>query len=212
MHPTGCFDRFESDILCRYDDYEENDFVTFGILIADPRQSEAREYIVNYLEVFNNESKNYFDFFIPGYSEFSWPADAKKLNINIDEKEYYFSDELFYDFLTNLEKNFHIEYTFNPMLILMTMRPGQKNTAQYIVIELDNADRHGIRRSGMLFRKIFRVAKSNPQLDELQNMFQKTYIKGNWLNSIVNSLGPNWLIEINKTHSELRRYRIRGHY
>lgn len=209
MNPTGHFNRFEHDIMSRYNDYGKDEYVTFGILIADPRQSDAKEYIYNYLSIFNRESKNYFDFFIPGYIEHSWPQDARKINININNKDYYFSYKLFEDFLTKLERYFNIEYTFNPMLVLMSMKLGQRNTAQYIVIELDNEEKHDIRRSGMLFRKIFQFAKSNPQLKDLQRMFETTYIKGNWLNHILHILKQNKLIELIKINENIKRYRIR---
>ena len=212
MNPTGSYLRFEDDLLNRYSDYGDSDFVTFGILIADPRQTAAREFIFNYLNVFDRESGDYFDFFIPGYTEVKWPDDAQKMDIRIREKEYFFSQKLFDDFWLNLEKNFDFEYTFNPMLILMSMQLGRINTAEYIILELDDANNNGIQRSGMLFRMIFRLARTNPQLNDFQTMFQRTYVKGNWLNTIVNAIGQDWLTEIDRTHGELKRFKIKHQY
>ena len=63
MYPTGSFERFQSDILEVYGDYGDKEYVTFGILIADPRQTDAEEYIFNYIDIFNDESGKYIDFF-----------------------------------------------------------------------------------------------------------------------------------------------------
>lgn len=209
MNPTGSYLRFHNDLLDRYSDYEDSDFVTFGILIADPRQTAAREFIFNYLNVFDRESGDYFDFFIPGYTEVEWHDDAQRVGIRIKEKEYFFSQKLFDDFWLNLERNYNFEYTFNPMLILMSMQLGRINTAEYIILELDDTDNNGIQRSGMLFRRIFRLARTNTQLNDFQTMFHRTYVKGNWLNTIVNAIGQDWLIEINRTCGELKRFKIR---
>ncbi len=208
MFPIGSYDRFSSDLLSRYRDVGESECVTFGILLADPRQTAAKEYICNYLDVFHDESGDYFDFFIPGYIEGPWSCDAEK-SISIAGKVYYFSRKLFDDFWINLEIDFSIEYTFNPMLILMTMQIARKHTAKYIVIELDSLSPHGVSRSGMLFRRIFQTAKASPLLSDIQTTIRSTYIKGNWLDAIVNALGPNWLVEVQKQNNELRRYRIR---
>ena len=48
MFPIGSYERLYYDILKRYKEYTNTEYVTFGILIADPRQTEAREYILNY--------------------------------------------------------------------------------------------------------------------------------------------------------------------
>ena len=209
MIPTGSFMRFERDIIERYHDYGQDEYVTFGILIADPRQSDAKQYIYNYLDVFNQESDNCFDFFIPGYVEHNWPDDAERINITVNNKEYYFSFELFKGFLTKIEECFKIECTFNPMLILMSMKPGCISTAKYFVIELDNVERHDIRRVGMVFRKIFKFAQSDPQLRDIHHRFITTYIKGNWLKHILTILEKDNLVELIHINENIAKYRIK---
>ena len=209
MLPIGSYDRFSSDLLSRYRDVGESERVTFGILLVDPRQTEARQHICNYLDVFNEESGAYFDFFIPGYFEEPWECDAEG-SIRIGNRVYYFSQKDFNNFWRNLEKEFSIEYTFNPMLILMSMEIARKQTAEFIVIELDSKSPYGVARSGMLFRRIFQAAKTSPLLSDIQTTIRSTYIKGNWLDAIVNALGPDWLVEVQKQNNELRRYRIRS--
>ena len=41
--------------------------MAIGIFVADADQREAREYILNYLNMFDQNSGKYIDFFLPGY-------------------------------------------------------------------------------------------------------------------------------------------------
>ena len=208
MYPTGSFERFRCDILEKYDEFE---FITFGILIADSRQSCTKEYILNYVDMFNDQSGRYFDFFIPGYSEFPSNDDAKDY-ITIGEKKYYFSYQQFKEFVYGLEDSFSLKfrYTFNPMLILMSMKPGHFDSAEFIILELDELNEFGIRRSGELFRTIFDKARYTNELREIRSGFKKTYIKNNCLDSIINAISPSWMLELKKAYGKAKCYRIKG--
>ena len=93
MIPIGDFSLFRDSIIKRYNDYEQ---ITFGILLADPRQTEAREYILNYLDVFNKQSKHYFDFFLPGFDNlYTGPSHDPLYDITVNKKRYYFVPEMF---------------------------------------------------------------------------------------------------------------------
>ena len=208
MNPTGSFDRFKDDILTKYNDYEYGDIVTFGILVADPRQSEAKEYIYNYLDVFHKKSGRNFDFFIPGYTEYSCSDSIQAIILN--RKKYYFDEKMFFDFLDKIEEKFKIEYTYNPMLILMSMELGNVASSEYIVLELDDTDKHNIRRSGVLFREIFQLAHTTKSLQDIHSGFIKTYLKGNLLNNILEILQQDSLLEIIKIGENFKKYRIRG--
>ena len=206
MFPIGSYERLYYDILKRYKEYTNTEYVTFGILIADPRQTEAREYILNYLDIFNRESGKFFDFFIPGYFQEFYESDY---NIQVGNITYGFNVKLFNEFCNNLKNDFDIQYTFNPMLILMSMPKGDKNRAQFVIIELDDYNDYGIRRSGELFLKIFSIAKADNRLCEINNELRNTYIKGNAIESIINAIGSDWLSEITKKTKEINRYKIK---
>lgn len=199
MFPTSSYERL-------YNDYGIDEYVTFGILIADARQGEAREYILNYLDVFNMRSGKFFDFFIPGYNENKWNGGER---IRLGNKIYYFSKRLFNEFCYKLDEDFGIQYTFNPMLVLMTMKKGRKDTAKYIVIELEDYGNYGVRRSGQLFLEIFEIAKQSIDLKDIRDSLTQTYIKGNALDFIINSIGRPWLCETKRISNELARYKIR---
>ncbi len=206
MFPTSSYDRLYYDIIHRYDDYSKDEYVTFGILIADARQTEAREFILNYLDLFDKHSGKYFDFFIPGYNKENWIGGTK---IEFNGRTYYFKTDLFNEFCNKLNEDFNIEYTFNPMLVLMTMKPGNKSSAKYIIIELDDYSSYGVKRSGTLFMQIFKSAKSSVNLQDISNSLERTFIKGNLLDAIINSLGQDWLCEIRRVSKELNRYKIK---
>ncbi len=48
---------------------EVDEIVTFGILVADWQMSKAREYIVDYMNRFDQNSGKYIDFMVLGYGE-----------------------------------------------------------------------------------------------------------------------------------------------
>lgn len=206
MFPTSSYERLYCDIIHRYDDFDNDEYVTFGILIADARQGEAKDYILNYLDVFNRCSGKYFDFFIPGYNKDRWNGGRE---ISLGNKKYYFCEDLFDEFCECLFSDFGIRYLFNPMLVLMSMKRGRKDTAKYIVIELDDYGNYGVRRSGQLFLEIFEVAKQSIDLKDIRDSLTKTYIKGNALDFIINSIGRPWLCETKRISNELARYKIR---
>ena len=89
------------------------------------------------------------------------------------------------------------------------MPKGDKNKAQFVIIELDDYNDYGIRRSGELFLKIFSIAKADNRLCEINNELRNTYIKGNAIESIINAIGSDWLSEITKKTKEINRYKIK---
>lgn len=216
MNPIGDYNTFRDEFLRRYGNYGDHEIISFGILLADFRQHEAREYILNYLEDFNRESGKTFDFFIPGYIK-RQVADWYKSDSRIQEKsfikvsgtDYCFCYDLFLDFYKQLSRQFDILYTYNPMLILMSMERCYPGTARYIVIELDNIQ-GGVRRSGQLFSRIFEIARSDDSLEAFRDKCFYTYVKDNIVATIAKATGIPWLEQISNVGNEYRRYRIRN--
>lgn len=207
---TGDFFKFNEDVFNKYfSEYGADSFITFGVLIADCRQDMARQYIFNYLTKFDRNSSGYFDFFIPGYLHYLDKSENLQHYVEVSEKRYYFNEKKFLDFIEGLENNFGINYSHNPMLILISMIPGHMHTVQYIVIELDKTE-YGIERCGELFERIFEVAKKDTGLEYLRSSIRKTHIKGNILNSLIRLFKISPLIEIEQIHGELKRYKIKN--
>lgn len=68
MNPVSTFDELCHKIL---QNYEDNTVVTVGVLLADGRQDDAKQYIINYMDMFDKHSGKYIDFYLPGYYEYS---------------------------------------------------------------------------------------------------------------------------------------------
>jgi len=224
------FEELSKRILKKYED--EDSCVTMGILVADYRQSEAREYMLNYLRRFDMLSGKYIDFYLPGYymyakdSKDEWKkrdhynicvsrhcSSRKEVFLDRISSPYYFDDYLFEDFLREFEKKTGIKYTYNPMLILVEVKKdkcrGELQFQDKIVIELDDDTPRGCRRSGQLFEAIFDIAKKEAHLDRFGKELKMRYIKGNALQKIASILDGNIIEALGETAEGIFRYRIK---
>lgn len=205
MYLTSNFEKMMSDILASYSDYSDREYITFGILIVDPRQPDTKAHITNYFSRFDTESAGYFNFFIPGFRRGENPDHDFKVR----GVEHNFDDGLLDSFCDEFCRRFNIAYPYNPTLILMTMQKSDINTAEYIVFELGNNYGNNLHRVGRLFDEIFEIARRTPDLKNIQMGLAHTYIKSRLLNIIVSVFNKAWITEIAKTGGELARYRIR---
>lgn len=208
MHLTGDFEQMMNLIFDSYPDYSDREYITFGILIVDPRQPDTKAQITNHLSHFDALSAGYFDFFIPGFRR----DEISEHHYKIRGVDHYFDEELWYNFCDEFCKKFKIIHTYNPMLILMTMQKSDINTAEYIVLELDNYYRsnpNGIRRAACLFEKIFEIARETPDLYSIRGRLCQTYLKSHLLNIVISLFNQPWISELSTTGQELARYRIR---
>lgn len=207
MNPIGSYYRLVGELIGAQQKLGSDAYITFGILFADARQSEAKEYIINYMNSFDRKAGEYFDFFIPGYVEYGSGEPAFELRRT--GQKFFFNDHLFDEFCEWSEKNLGIEYKYNPMLILISVKAGRIGEARKIVIELDNLDSHGVKRSGSFFRNIFRMARVDDSLEGISHNMERLYIKGNLIDSIIDSLGRDWIVELKKTKKEIRKFKIK---
>ena len=201
MFPTGDFDRLRRDVIERYKDIDIP--ITFGVLIADYRQSLAREYILNYVDVFDRKSNKYIDFFIPGYAPFYGGTQTKLMDK--DDNPYFFNENLFLEFVSKFERTFDVPYEFNPMLILIELDGKNFEKSRKMVLALDEMD-GGIKKSGVLFQKIFEIAKRHVSLDDFSNNLVSTYVKDNIIDSIISALGNDIIAEVNTQRKNIRRF------
>ena len=228
MYPISTFNQITKDILERKD----CNTITVGILIADGNQTDAREYIVNYMDMFDRKSGRYIDFFIPGY--YKGISDCfsceKKYHPNAYEKPintydipvyrirrqqtlYYFDRNLFIDFIEEMEERMGIEYTYNPMLILVEVNKdndrGEIEFQNKMVIELDENPDNGVRRAGLLFNEIFRIAQREVGLDRFNRDIRMYYIKGGAVNNIIRAIQGDWLESVGNVVGDINRFRIK---
>ncbi len=201
MYPTGDFDRLKYEVM---EWYNGDDPVAFGILIADYDQTLAREYILNYLNIFDNRSKKYIDFFIPGYSEYETP---KSIKLSRTGKKYFFDRSIFENFIEQFQRCFDYEYEFNPVLILVELKNKDFYNSKKIIIELDS-DYNDVKHTGVLFQKIFNIAKKYVEIQDFSRELNYTYIKGALADSIVGAIDNSILTEINEQRKNIRRFKI----
>ena len=134
MNPVRTFDQITQEILKIKTILET---ITVGILIADGNQASARDYIINYMDMFDRKSGKFMDF-VPGYCEDIFDNDVNierryhlmhMVNgvvigdipifyIRRNQTAYYFDKFLFDDFIIEMER-MGIKYTYNQCLFLL---------------------------------------------------------------------------------------------
>ena len=206
MFATGDYDRFYYDVMERYSDVDIP--ITFGILIADYDQRMAREYIINYLDVFHKTSGKYIDFFIPGYVPYD-AGNCQRIHFKNEHGEnYYFSRHLYLRFIEEFKSKFNIDYPYNPILVLAELTGRDFANSKKIIIDLDS-DNRNIRQTGSLFDSIFEIAKRHTAIEDFETGLSKTYLKGEWLDSFVRALDNSVVTEIRNQQQNVRSFRIR---
>ncbi|GIO97184.1 hypothetical protein J14TS5_22700 [Paenibacillus lautus] len=203
MWPLGQYDRLVHEIKRR----EDNSIpVTFGLLIADYNQQTCREYILNYIDRFNYKSGRYINFYLPGYLEENFYHSNNK--IIIKDKKYYFNREIYLEFLDKLEKDFSIDYPYNPVLILFEYDQGHFSKTKRVVIELDS-NGSGIKKVGEIFEKIFELAKTNVNIRDFSKALQKSSLREGMLDKIIEGIDNSILTVVHNQTKNLRKYSLK---
>ena len=202
MWPLGNYDRMVYEIKRR----ENPEIpVTFGVLIADYRQQLSREYIINYIQRFDYKSDKYINFYLPGYLEAENLYGAQE-KIVLNDKEYYFTFDVYDEFLERLEVDFKIEYSYNPRLLLLEYHKGHFKDSEKISIELDNG-KLNIKKTGELFERIFNIAKREVGLKDISRSLQKHEMKSGLLDSIITVLDNKFISLIHDKNENMKVYR-----
>lgn len=226
MYPVNTYEEIGKEIFEKYQDF---DAVTVGILVADGEQDDALQFIMHYMDIFDRNSGNYFDFFIPGYYEeggenpkgyhpnanIGYAVGKSVFYLSRNNTSYYFDRMVFNEFVFNMQTSMGIEYTYNPMLILVEIKKdkcrGELKYQDKIVIELDSDSQAGVRRAGQLFDAIFEEAKRSTGLKRFGNRVKIYFIKGRAVKTITRALCSKWAL-IEPIASGIEggyRYRIR---
>ena len=224
-YPVGSFRDFQNRVNFSsgaIEAFKDKETITVGLLVADARQSDSRDYLLNYLDYFHRRSGNYFSFYVAGFTpepfgfDFTKPFDPtdnlyKNLYlIEIDRKKYYFDAIEFEHFIVELEEELKIKYTFNPMLVLFEMKPGHWGEARRVVFELDNMDDHNVRRSAVFFSELLDITKEVTSLKDITRKQKNYAIKGSIIDRIIASLDIPLIGEVKNSIEDIRRYRIKN--
>lgn len=188
---------------------------TIGILVADYRQPDCKNYIINYLSDFDTRSGSFIDFYIPGYRlrgntdySFLWHfSSATHQDATVE-----FDCNSFEQAIREIEAVLSVQYTYNPLLILVDVDSNSTRVFKSkIVIELDDNDSHSVRRSGLLFREIFEYAKHDNSIRNISYKLEK-FCLAKSAHSIVEHLLQGDYITACATLSRPLKYRLRGQF
>ena len=106
------------------------------------------------------------------YEKWICMGDLPMFIIRRNQTAYYFDKFLFDDFIEEMKTKMCIEYTYNPMLVLVEVNKskdrGKIEFQNKMVIELDEDSDRGVTRAGILFNRIFEVAKQEVGLDRFK--------------------------------------------
>lgn len=201
MWPVGTYERMVYDIKARENPYLP---VTFGVLIADYRQQKAREYILNYIWRFDKLTREYINFYLPGYIE---ERDYGCDGIDIRGFQYKFSPQEYLKFIESFSYDFDIDYPYNPVLVLIEYDRGHFKFSRKITIELDS-DGSKIEQTGRLIEKIMDIAKEYVSLDDFSNRLTREEVGISLLERIVEATNNAMLVSISKGVNDAMKYRI----
>lgn len=163
MFPIGTYNRLINKIKGR--EGKRADLI--GVLFADIRQSDTKEYILNYMDSFNSNSGKYIDFYIPGYYEKEETTKGHEScygfeDMPIGSKKFKFSQKEYDKAVNNFVADFNVRRRYTPVLYLIEWRNGDFSKARIVEINLDK-DHHSVRKVGELFDSIFKIAKEGPK-------------------------------------------------
>jgi len=139
MWPLGTYDRFLRKI--KGQEFSQEKVNYFGVLFCDVRQTNAREYVLNYLDVFNKRSGKYIDFYIPGYIPAEEYYGSRNHNaIYIGKQKYIFDQSQYIEFCDRFEHDFGVGFPFSATLVLLEYNTGHFSKARKIVFDTLKAE------------------------------------------------------------------------
>ncbi len=194
---------------------------TIGILIVDWGNRAVRDYIINCIDRLDRKSSKLIDIYVPGYvTELSASEEEKQQHPNSGprkiafylrrtECQYFFDKFAFDDSVEEIEEKLGIKYTYNPMLILVECDVNKCNgKIEYqdkMVIQLDKV---GIERVGILFERIFDIAKETVELKMFAKRLRFTAIKGKAIDLLYNAISKGWKGAVKDLYDAIKLYRI----
>lgn len=165
MWPLGTYDRFLRKIKGKEFSQEKVNY--FGVLFCDVRQSNSREYILNYLDIFHKRSGTFIDFYIPGYIPAEEYYGSKSRNIiHLGKQKCVFDQSQYIEFCERFEHDFNVAFPFSATLVLLEYTSGHFSNARKIVFELEYSE-SGIKSAGNLFLNIFNCAEAGKMRNSL---------------------------------------------
>lgn len=162
---------------------------TIGILLARP-DLETGKSILNSLPYFHFRTGKTINFYLPGYGAYwnDYYPDEKQV-VMIDGVNWCFSNQMFANFLDDLEKYANWNYSGESELLLLEYNDGVLSYENVMRFYLDNMIRDGVIASiHSFFEKLFRLCKSKESLRDLSNCLGNDKVKQIARNKILDNL------------------------
>ena len=146
---------------------------TIGILITRPDLPTGKS-ILNSLEYFHFRTGKSVNFYLPGYgaywSKSDYP-DGKVVTV-IDGVNWSFSNQMFAQFISDLEKYSKWQYSGESELLLVELENGILSYEGVMQFHLDNMIRDSVIYSvHQFFEQLFRLCQDKDTLNQISNAF-----------------------------------------
>lgn len=178
---------------------------TVGILLVDYKFDKADSIIQPALTYFNQMSGNDINFYLPGYLK---KTENPKKDLIYKDDHFIFDREEYQSFWNQFSKEFQIEQTFSPTLVLFEYTGNNFANSDKIIIDL-STKLDNISQFEDFFKTIFQNAKKNSNLKSFSNALQKKELKNFIIIKILEQLEKKFLIPISSVVNHIFQYRIR---
>lgn len=152
---------------------------TIGILITRPDLSTGKN-ILDSLEYFHFRTGKSVNFYLPGYgaywTEGTYPDGKKVTSINC--VDWWFSNKMFSDFISNLEKHSKWKYSGESELLLVDLKKGILSYENVLQFYLDDMLRSGVITTvHNFFEQLFRIMREKDSVNQISNDYGVNKLK-----------------------------------
>ena len=206
MFPVGSYDDLINRAVPQHEGLSREMPTTLGILVGDIRQAFCREYILGYAKQFDDLSGRNINIYVPGYCseagmqlmrEKGGYDEIYKPSYNIHEKNYFFSDDFFIDFIGKLKENHGIMYEGQAELILFEVINGQIAWNKRLRLKIEQWEKkHQIDSAYKFLIEILDSAKRHVNIGDMSKEHRAKAFKKSIHDIIKNKL-PESIAKIN---------------
>ncbi|MEG1173135.1 MAG: hypothetical protein RSD40_02255 [Bacilli bacterium] len=201
MYPVGTYEDFKIKVAIK-----ENKGITsiFGVLFLNYNQQGAKEYIVDFLDIFHKNSGSYINFYVPGYIKEGnqyQVNDRKKIDVGLDGESYYFSLEEYKKICSQFKDIYKIKFPFNPMLLICEINGNHEILEEKkLVINLHD-DKNSIENASKKIEQVIQFSKNGVNNTKEMNkkiLFQD--FKEYFTNGIFEDVDNPWIKVVNNVY------------
>ena len=143
---------------------------TIGILITRPDLDGGKS-IINSLNYYHHLSGKSTNFYLPGFGAYWYEAYPDEREVTeIDGAKWYYSDKMFVDFISDLEKYSKWQYSGETELLMLEYKDGILSFDNMMCFYLDNMLRDNVIVSvPSFFQQLFRIHNRRRATKDISN-------------------------------------------